>query len=126
MLAVLKNPNRSFFIRFSIVILLDLDLEPFFDYEDEEDNGDEFFAASPTRSKITSAMCGSGADGGRIPDQLAVFLRRIAPRRLAGGKTLCSTIRFASPSKTGMSSCVCRPSLMKNGTTIIFFVCASE
>src|SRR5208282_3797914 len=29
-----------------------------------------------------------GADGGRIPDESAVFLRWIAPRRLAGGNPL--------------------------------------
>ena len=60
----------------------------------------------------------------RIPDQFAVFFRRIAPGRLAGGKPLLAPSVPASPSKTGMSSCVCNPSLMKNGTTTRFFVCA--
>ena len=93
--AVLKNPIRSFFINFELLVLV----PPRF-ISNEDDHEDDAPAASRTRSKITSARCGSRADGGRIPDQFAVLFRRIAPGRLAGGKPLLERpLRFAEQNR---------------------------
>src|SRR5277367_2766705 len=83
------------------------------------------FATSRTRSKITSAISGAEPTAEEYQTNFPFF--SVGFRH--GGwpaAILCSTLRFASPSRTGISSCVCKPSLMKNGTTTIFFVCARE
>src|ERR1035437_1562588 len=86
--AVLNIPNRSLFIKLIVILLVLVLLLEFliFDYEDDDEDESSRRLFDPFQNHVGDVRF--AADGGRIPDEFGVFLRRIAPRRPAGGQAL--------------------------------------